>query len=127
MTASHSAEPADGDRRDFTFTAVGGGSVTVTASYERDWDDVLVPSIGVPEVCRILEAWWRGDRDHRSTMWPSSEETDDDVFFAFLAADGRVILDRWSVATPDDGFSLDALPELLPADHYTITEAEAQP
>jgi hypothetical protein len=122
MTNPQNTQPTEGEARDLIFTATGGEHVTITATYQRTWNDEIEPCIGVDEVCAILDAWTETDQHHRHSLWPSTERSDDDVFIAYLRH-GRLTLDRWGVATESDTFSLAVLPGLLPSDHYTLAEA----
>ena len=122
MATTPLSEPEDGDQREITFTATGGATVTLTATYRKTWCGQLQPCIDADGVCAILDAWEHVDQEHRHYLWPSTERSEDDTFIAYLW-DGHVVLDRWSTVADRDAFSLDALPSLLPASHYRLTRA----
>ena len=122
MTKHTHATPAADEQRDFIFAPAGGESVTVTATYQKTWRGDLDPCIGVDDVCAILDAWTLADQGRRRSLSPTTERSDDDVFIAYTR-NGQITLGSWSVATDRDTYSLEALPGLLPRDHYRLTEA----
>lgn len=123
MTDQHPTAPREGDQRDVTFTATGGDTITVTATHERTWRGDTEPCVGIDDVCAILDTWTNADEPRRRYLWPSTERSDDDAIVAYLR-NGRVVLDRWEVATDSDTFSLADLPALLPGDDYTLSDSE---
>lgn len=119
------AEPQPGDERTFIFTAVGGEEpVTVTATYVVTFDGEVQPAVSGGPASDILETWVWADHDHRRYYWPTTEHDDDDVFFAYVDPRGGVVLGSWQIVTESNYYSLDALPTLMPGDHYTLEAAE---
>ncbi len=117
-------EPQPGDERAFTFTPIGGETVTVTASHVTTFDGELQPTVSGGDASDILDAWVWADYDHRRYYWPTTEHDDDDVFLAYVDDHGGIVLGSWQIVTESNRYSLAALSSLLPGHHYSL---EPQP
>lgn len=117
MTA---AEPDEGDLRLFVFTADNGGSIFVSAEYVECASGSVEPCVPLELAAMILDTWREADPGRRKYGWPPDDHGDDDCAIAYTAWDGGIVLDWWRPADDAELYSLEALPRLLPADHYTL-------